>query len=138
MWILPLITGVVGVLVGRQIGQAEARRPSTGLVSHDLYATGLVSPSGVVTYKNALASQIHDVAVRVSTARPHLDRFTAKYWDAYWGRWLDFYGRTPGWLDASDQQTAAEGFARELPTWRAWASSAPTAVTGWAAYVAAP
>ena len=129
MWFLPLITGVVGVLVGRQLGQAEARRIAR-YVSRDLYATGMVSPSSVVTYKNSLASQIHDVATRVSAARPHLDGFTAKYWDAYWSRWLDFYGRAPGWLDASDQQTAAEGFARELPTWRAWASSAPTAATG--------
>lgn len=137
MWALPLITGVVGVLVGRQLGQAEARRSSAGYAGRDLYATGMVSPSSVVDYKNSLASQIHDVATRVSAARPRLDGFTAKYWDAYWRRWLDFYGRTPGWLDASDQQTAAEGFARELPTWRAWASSAPTAATGWAPYAVA-
>jgi hypothetical protein len=135
MWVLPLITGVVGILVGRRLGQAEMRRSSAGYVGHDLYATGFASPSSVVNYKNALASQIHDVATRVTAARPHLDAFTAKYWDAYWARWLDFYSRAPGWTDASDQQTAAEGFARELPTWRAWVATAPAAaVAGWPLY----
>jgi hypothetical protein len=132
MWVLPLITGVVGVLLGRRLGQAEALRPSAG------YATGFASPTSVTNYKNSLASQIHDVALRVTDARPHLDGFTAKYWDAYWARWLDFYNRAPGWLDASDQQTAAEGFARELPRWRAWAASVPPmAATGWAPYAVA-
>jgi hypothetical protein len=140
MWVLPIITGVVGVLIGRQIGQAEARRSPAGRVVHvgrDSYATGFATPTAVSNFKRSLATQIHDVALRVTDARPHLDGFTAKYWDAYWSRWLDFYNRAPGWLDASDQQTAAEGFARELPTWRAWAASVPpTATTGWAYAVA--
>ena len=70
MWALPLITGVVGVLVGRQLGQAEARRSSAGYAGRDLYATGMVSPSSVVDYKNSLASQIHDVATTSERRAP--------------------------------------------------------------------